>query len=460
MLRNAPFALKLTVSLALTVLVAVGSLAAVVNYAVERRFEDYVSFEVRPRALTFVAALAAHYAVTGSWEDASKVLQSGLMGQTYGQRQVWGPSTVETSMSLILADAEGRVVVDSSGRYVGTRLRGPILRQAYLIQVNGRTVGYLVAPTGPREQQFSDGLNESVALAGAFASLVAIVLGLLLTRTVTKPLRVLRDAAQRIAAGDLAQRVPVHARDEIGDLAQHFNEMAAALEHDETLRRNMMADTAHELRTPLSVIRGQVEAMEDGVFELSLQNLVPIHDQVLLLSRLVDDLRDLALVEAGRLPMERTDVDMESVARRAVAAFQQRAREKGVALVFDGRGPLPLVVADPQRMGQVLGNLLSNAIRHTPPEGVVTVRVWSEPSSVLVAVQDTGSGIAPEELAHLFDRFYRIDKARARAEGGTGLGLSIAKQLVEAQGGQISVESAVGSGAKFTVRLPSLRQPA
>lgn len=283
---------------------------------------------------------------------------------------------------------------------------------------------------------------------------LTMLLGLALTRSLVKPLRMVRDAARRIGAGELTYRVPITSRDEIGDLARQFNEMAEALERDERLRRQMMADIAHELRTPLSVIRGQVEALQDGVFELSPENLKPIHDQTLLLGRLVEDLRDLALAEAGRLPLERTEVSLERLIRRIVEAFQPRAQEKGLALSVELPEALPPVQADAQRLEQVLENLLSNALRYTPAGGTVNVRAWEEPQWVVFTVEDTGTGIAAEDLPHIFERFYRADKARSRADGGTGLGLSIAKQLVEAHGGRISAESAPGKGTRFTVRLP------
>jgi signal transduction histidine kinase len=286
------------------------------------------------------------------------------------------------------------------------------------------------------------------------AGVLAILLGLILTRSLVKPLRVVRDAARRIGAGELSHRVPVTTRDEIGDLATQFNEMAEALERDEQLRRQMMADIAHELRTPLSVIRGQVEALQDGVFALSPENIAPIHDQTLLLGRLVEDLRDLALAEAGRLPLERAEVAVDKLVRRVVEAFQPRAREKGLALSAELPESLPPALADAQRLEQVLGNLLSNALQHTPQGGAITVRAWGEPGWVSLAVQDNGAGIAAEDLPHIFERFYRSDKTRSRANGSTGLGLSIAKQLIEAHGGTIRVESTPGKGSTFTVRVP------
>jgi len=292
-------------------------------------------------------------------------------------------------------------------------------------------------------------------LAGLAAGAAAIALGALLTRTLVRPLRTVEEGARRIAAGDLTHRVSVTSDDELGDLAARFNEMADALERQEMLRRSMMADIAHELRTPLAAIRAQVEAVQDGIFEATPENIGPVHDQVLLLGRLVDDLRELALAEAGQLPMERTEVDVRELVGRAVTAVQPGATKKGVSLSAMVAEGVPPVQGDPQRLEQVLGNLLANALRHTEPGGSITVRAESEGACVRLSVTDTGIGIAPKDLPRIFDRFYRADPSRAKTNGGTGLGLSIAKKLIEAHGGDISAASTPGQGATFTVRLPT-----
>jgi len=458
-LDRLPFTTKLMLAVVLAVLVAVGAVAVTVNLAVVRHFSDYVSVEMQPRVAALLPALAEYYQNHGDWSGVQELLDEARMAGM-GRGRIVGRMGAG-AMQFVLADATGRVVVDPSGRFLRRRLRADILQRSLPIEVRERTVGYLMAGDGPREQEFSARLNASILRAGVVASLVAIVLGLLLTGTALKPLRTVRDAARRIGAGDLAYRVPIASRDEVGEVALQFNEMAAALERDERLRRALMADIAHELRTPLAVIRGQAEALQDGVFELTPENIAPIYDQSILLGRLVDDLRDLALAEAGSLPLERAQVALDELASRAVAAFQPQAREKGVALSLQvepaAPGALPTVDADPQRLAQVLGNLLSNALRYTPSGGSVVVKVTSDPKGVSLAVADTGIGIAPEDLPHVFDRFYRADKARTRADGGTGLGLAVARQLVEAHGGQITVQSEPGHGSTFTVRLPRQR---
>lgn len=457
MLRNVSFALKLMLALALIVLVAVGALALMVNRFAEQHFQNYVYLETRPWVMTLAPLLADHYAARGNWSEVEPLLDSfsGGMMMGMGRRRGMGAQMqMGSGVQPLLADAQGNILADPSGRYVGQRLSSTTLKGAQPIEVEGKVVGYLLTSNGPREQEFIESLNQSIFWAGGLASLVAILLGVLLTRAVVRPLRIVRDAAKRIGAGDFAHRVPLSGGDEVGELARQFNEMAAALQRDEELRRTMMADIAHELRTPVSIIRGQVEALQDGVFELSLDNVAPIYDQSLLLGRLIDDLRDLALAEAGRLPLERNELALGRLLSRVVDAFQAQARAKQIELSADLPRDELFVYGDAQRLEQVVSNLLSNALRYTPKDGKVRVRAWAEAGRACFAVQDTGVGLASEELAHLFERFYRADRARTRAEGGTGLGLVIVRQLVEAHDGQIAVQSSPGQGTTFTVCLP------
>jgi len=451
MFRKISFASKLMLALGLTVLVSVGTVAIIVNVSAGRHFDDYVSFEVHPRIVSYTSLLVGYYTRTGSWDGVGAFLEQNAQGAGRAAGKGSGPGG---GMPMVLADERGYVIYDPSGRYLGQSLRSSTLGDGLPIEVDGTTVGYVIAGSGPREQEFSARVNRSIIGASIVAGLVAILLGLLLIRTVVRPLGIVRDAAQRIGSGELSFRVPVASEDEIGDLARQFNEMAAALEQDEISRRKMMADIAHELRTPLAVMRGQAEALEDGVFPLTPENVAPIRDQTILLARLVDDLRDLALAEAGQLPLELSDVDLSRLVPRVIRYFQPQAQAKGLSLSVDLAKSLPLIQADSQRLEQVLGNLLSNALRHTPEGGAIRVKAWSEAASVCFAVIDNGQGIASDDLPHLFDRFYRAGVARSRSDGGTGLGLSIAKQLVEAHGGEITVKSEFGKGATFTIRLP------
>ena len=454
MFKRATLAVKLMLAFLAVVALAMGAIAALVDRSAAQHFEDYVSVSARPRLAASLPALADHYARTGSWAGVDALLEAEFArGKGHG-----GQAEDGRGLQPVLADAEGRVVYDGSGRDVGNVLGSADLRRAQPIRVGAEVVGYLLAARGAREQGFIDSLGRSILGWGLIAGVVALLLGALLARRMVKPIRQLRDAARRVGSGELDYRLSVSSGDEIGELGAQFNQMAAALQEDEQLRQRMMADIAHELRTPLAVMRGQVEALLDGVFELTRENILPLHDAVLLLGRLVDDLRDLALADAGRLPLEADEVRIDALISRVTSAYEHAASDKGLSLHVELAEPLPPVLGDAQRLEQVLGNLLSNALRYTPAGARVVVRGWCDEDGLGFSVEDNGPGISPEDLPHIFERFYRADQARARAAGGSGLGLSIAKRLVEAHGGELTVRSELEVGSTFAVRLPKAPQ--
>lgn len=298
-------------------------------------------------------------------------------------------------------------------------------------------------------------VNQAVIAGGAIALFAALGVGFVVFRSITRPIEQLRQAAQAVSGGDLSARVEIDSGDELADLGSAFNAMAGSLQRDEQLRRDMTADIAHELRTPLAVIQSNVEAMLDGVYPLDGEHLGTVLKQSEVLTRLVNDLRTLALAEAGQLALDRQPIDAGELAAGVAAAFRTRAAEKGVAIETDIAPNLSPAALDAQRMSQVLSNLIDNALRHTPPGGRIDVRVRSGGDrDVVLGVSDTGGGIRAEDLPYVFERFYRADKSRARAEGGSGLGLAIAKSIVEAHGGAIRVRSEVGRGTTFEITVP------
>ncbi len=310
---------------------------------------------------------------------------------------------------------------------------------------------------GPAEQAYLTAIGNTLWLACGLAVLAAVVLGLVLVRRILGPVRALTSAARRVGAGDFDQRVPVRSQDELGELAATFNTMAEAIGRQEALRRRMAADIAHELRTPLAVIQANLEAMLDGVRPLSTDTVADIHKETELLSRLVTDLRDLSLAEAGQLPLHKEPTDLDALARASAMRFASKAEGKGVRLVVEGTEGLPRADVDPDRIAQVLGNLLDNALRHTPRGGEVAVRLerGAQRDEAQVMVRDTGPGVKVEHLPNVFEHFYRADHARSRTNGGSGIGLAVVRQLVEAHGGRVWVESPPGQGANFGFVLPS-----
>jgi signal transduction histidine kinase len=320
-----------------------------------------------------------------------------------------------------------------------------------IISTDGRimTVGQptlTAAIIGPVDH----GLTLTVLVAG----LVALVLTVALSASILKPVHALTVAARRMEQGDFSQRVKIKKEDEIGELAHAFNIMAESLEQSGQLQRNLVSDVAHELRTPLTNIRGYLEALQDQVLEPDATVIASLHEETMLLSRLVTDLQDLTLAEAGQLHLQIAPIALEDIISRAVNGLALEIESKDLSLCINVPADLPLVEADPQRVGQILLNLLNNAIKHTPSNGEIRVNVRVVQQEVEVRIQDTGVGIAAEHLPYIFKRFYRADPSRARSTGGTGLGLAIVEQLVHAHRGHVAVESQIGQGTSFTFTLP------
>ena len=284
--------------------------------------------------------------------------------------------------------------------------------------------------------------------------LAASLLGGTAFRRLGTPFADIMAATDAIAHGDLSVRLPENRRGMLGDLAQRFNNMVIELERAEQQRRNMTADIAHELRTPLHIIQGNLEGVLDGVYEPTPENITDTLDETRLLARLVEDLQTLSLAEAGQLPLHPTRFLLADLLTDAVAGFDSRAAAQNVTLRVNVPDPSPEIEADYDRLNQVLANLLTNALRHTPENGQITLRAENISDGVRITVGDTGGGISAEDLPYIFDRFWRGDKSRTRTEGSSGLGLAITKQLVLAHGGTISAESQLGQGTTFTIELP------
>lgn len=298
--------------------------------------------------------------------------------------------------------------------------------------------------------------------------LVAGLIALWAFRGIATPIADVMTAADAVAEGDLSSRVPVptHGPDAFGRLAESFNRMAAELERSDQRRRSLTADVAHELRTPLQIIQGNLEGVLDGVYEPTDEHLEATLDETRLLARLVDDLRTLSLAETGQLQLELESVDVAELLADVATSFSGQAEAAGIDLRVEAPGPdstsdpsrePPItVVVDVGRLNQVLGNLLANAVRHTPSGGAITIRAEAAPDRVRISVGDSGEGIPPEDLPFVFDRFWRGDRARTRTGGaGSGLGLAIARQLMRAHGGRIYVASEVGRGSTFMIELPT-----
>lgn len=307
--------------------------------------------------------------------------------------------------------------------------------------------------------RFLQSVNQALVIVVLIAGLISLMLLISLANPGLKMIEVLTQAAMRMASGDLSQRVPLRSNDEIGHLARSFNEMANNLERAEKLRRNMVSDAAHELRTPLTNLQGYMEGLRDGVIVPSPQLFDALHAETKLLTRLVNDLQELTLAEAGYLRLNYQAVSLHEVVSRAVDGLLGGLSEPYAQVLSYVNVSLPKVWGDPDRLTQILRNLIDNALVHTPSTGTITISACPEGAFVRVVVKDTGIGIPAEHLSNIFERFYRVDPSRARTTGGTGIGLTIVKQLVESHGGQITVISEYGHGSTFSFTIPCVQMP-
>ena len=449
---------RLTLAFVAVTLVGVTTVAALTDWSAGRDFRQFLARQEVSAQGGLLDSLAAFYERNGNWNGVEEVM-AGLAAAPEAGR---GLGARRGQPSYLLADANGLVVYDEHGTRVGSPISADERANAVSIQDNsGQTIGYLLVAGGAgrgqmpqADQNLLDQLRQTLIIAGLVAGGLGVLMGLVISRMLAAPLANVARAARAFAARDWNRRVPVEGADEIAEVAREFNEMAEATLRAETVRRNLMADVAHELRTPLTVLQGNLRAMLDGVYPLELGEIATLYDETRLLNRLVDDLRELALADAGQLPLNPREMELGAVCRAAVADFGAAADAQNIHLVSHIPAHPVLARADPDRVAQVMRNLLSNAIRHTPTGGTITVTGQAASHrDIRVDVADTGEGIAAEDLPHVFDRFYRAEKSRAREGGGTGLGLAVAKAWVEAMGGTIGVESEPGHGSRFWFTL-------
>lgn len=449
--------IKLSLAAALVAFFASALTAVGVQQAIERSFVQFISSTITARANQLIPLLAGYYAEHGTWTG----VESTLFRIRPTPQGAPGNRTLRILIGnrFVLAGADAKVVAGSEGVVIGVPLSAAQLKRALPVQLAGQTVGLLVVeePTRPftgLEARFTKAVLVSALFAAALALLLAAGIGVVASRYLIRPLGVLVEGTRRLARGDFSHRVDAHSQDELGVLSDAFNDMAEKLQQQEQVRKNLLADVAHELRTPLAVLQANFEALQDDAAPATPETLLPMHDEVLRMARLVSDLQELSLAEAGRLPLHRTPVEFARVVEQVIQALEPEAGARGVSLTADFAHDLPPLEADRDRLTQVLVNLISNALRHTGSGGSVRVAGRTQAGEVVVSVTDTGEGIHPEDLPHVFDRFYRADTSRSRHSGGAGLGLAICKGFVEAHGGRIWAESAPGRGTAMSFAIP------
>lgn len=415
----------------------------------------------------FSERVTSHYRTHGNWQGVMNALprpEAAGPPPPPGQRPPAQPPPNQRPNPFALLDQQGCVVVPA-GPYnwgdcqppTGPEPRSPLF-------IDQQRVGTVVTVHenpgfNAIETAYLIRTKRAVLLSAIGAAVLAIILGLAVARAFIRPLRILTTAIRAMTTGDLHQQVPIQSQDELGELARAFNQMSADLARSNQARRQMTADIAHELRNPLLVIIGYLEAMRDEVLQPTQERLATLYDEALHLQHLITDLRTLSLADAGELSLQREAVAPQELLQRAYSAWQTSTQQRQVQLELHASAALAAIQVDPDRMIQVFNNLVSNALRYTPAGGKITLAAHHDDDSILLSVTDTGKGIAAEHLPLLFDRFYRADPARQEEDGASGLGLAIARSIVEAHGGVLSATSAgLGQGATFTIKLPAYKK--
>jgi two-component system sensor histidine kinase BaeS len=433
--------------------------AVIIQYRTRSAFNQFI-FTQEQQALA--NNLVQYYQANGGWQGVGAYLQPDLVkrlapqGSNRNLRRDW------RSFTLVAADRQ--VVFSVAPEQVGQLVPNRDLDHAIALKDNGVTAGWLLLTPAPQnlvpdspELHFLQTVTSATFTSALIAGILAVSLGGLLAFTMTRSLRELTAATVEIARGKFGRQVKVRSQDELGELAASFNQMSSELEAATHARRQMTADIAHDLRSPLSVLTGYTEALSDGKLRGSPEIYEIMHQETGHLSRLVDDLRTLSLADAGELWLNLQPIDPSLLLKRAAARHMVAAEQQGVKLrVEPGSDGLPEISVDVERMAQVFDNLILNALRFTPRDGEILLSAGEENGAVRLLVHDTGSGIPAEDMPYIFDRFYRGDKSRQHS-GESGLGLAIAKSILEAQGGSIQVSSAPGQGTTFTITLQTAK---
>ncbi|MFB6215887.1 MAG: ATP-binding protein [Candidatus Aenigmatarchaeota archaeon] len=433
--------LKLLASFFLVIAIAVGTIAYIASNSAINQFDRYVSRDQAERYQRLALTFSNYYRHMGSWEDVSDL--TSKVSEMYSER-------------IVLTDPSGVVLGDTASKLSGEKIDSNWSNKSVTINLGDFAIGRIYIKTqqrSPLQKTFINSVNKSVLTGGIIAGIVGIVLALLFSRNILKPIRELTEATKKMQQGELDQRVDTSSGGEIGKLGESFNELARRLKEQKTLREEMVSDVAHELRNPLSNIQGYLEGLREGMIDPTKQVFETLHQQSLVLNRLVNDLRDVNRAKAGKLNLDKKLLVLEDIISREIKALEAKAEEKEVELSQALSGP-NLLEADPERISQVVRNLIDNAITHTPKGGEIEIKTRTSSGEVVTTVSDDGAGIPEKDLPHIFDRFYRVDKSRSRGTGGTGLGLTIAKEIIESHGGRITAKSSEGEGSTFKFTLP------
>ncbi len=423
--------------------------ALVVASSNEQAFDELLREQQQDE---FVSDILSYYENNGSWQGVAQVMDAQFPPVPDGEISKRPPP-------LALADMDGRILIPTRQFALDSIVPPDLLAAGIPLEVDGMQVGAVLVddqppPRNPAEEAFVTQTNRALWIGALGATAVAIVLAVVMARTLTRPLLELAHASRQMAQGDLQQTVPVRTQDELGELATAFNHMSAELERVNQIRRQMTADIAHDLRSPLTVLSGYLEAMEDGSLAPTPTRLALMQQEVQILQRLVTDLRTLSLADTGKLTLQKEPTAIADLLVQVHNTFAHQATQQEISMIVKVDDDLPDISLDATRMRQVLSNLVSNALRYTPINGTITLAASKTDNGLRMTVTDTGHGIPEADLPYIFNRFYRGDRSRQGENSESGLGLAIVKSLVTAHNGKIAASSIQGAGTTFEILLP------
>lgn len=444
--------IRLSLAFLLSAWIGIGAMVLVVQRALDVGFHQYVTARDSEINQEQVTRLEGYYRANGSWQGVETILSGRGQGSSSGSGR---------GAMISIANLDGVIVASTDSAKIGLLLAPESLEIALPLEVDDKQVGWLsrlspgVQALGAAEIAFLSESNRWLAVAGVGATLLALAVGIALSWTLARPLRELTNAVRVLSVGQLGAQVKVRGTVEVNTLVAEFNTMSKALAEGETLRQRMAADVAHELRTPVSILRGHLEAMLDGIYPLDSAHIAIAHDQTIHLARLVEDLRVLTLAESRRLPLEFTRLNPTVLVTEMIEAFEPLALDSEIRLTHKINPALPDISADATRIRQVFSNLLTNALRHTSIGGEIAVQVMPIQDGVRFSVTNTGKGLSQTETTHIFQPFWRAESARERDSGGSGLGLAISREIITLHGGSMTVENS-DNRVTFVFTLPAI----
>lgn len=460
--------ISLKILLVLVIVSLVGALFTII-FIQSRTRNAFDAFIKDQDKFVLADMLVGHYEEYSSWENADlyflefyRIRLSGFPGGGIGGKNPNRPGENLAPPPFVLTDPDGIVLVgltNHPGFLIGDQIEEKELKKGVSLEINDVVEGFLVPiPATPNrnsmQQTFLGTVQQGLVISSLVSLLIALVLGGILITSFTRPIRKLADGTERIASGELGFQVEIKSNDELGRLATSFNEMSTDLQNADQLRKQMTADIAHDLRTPLSILHGYTEAISEGKMSGSPEIYQAMHQQTRHLNYLIEDLRTLSLLDSEEIKFQLENIDPSRILTQTQTSFIPLAAGKELNLTLDLAEELPRVTLDPDRLTQILGNLINNAIQILPRGGNIRLKAWQEEKTLVIEVEDDGPGIAEEDLSLIFNRHYKIDSSRSQDQASSGLGLAITKKLVEAQGGQITVTSEVGAGTVFRVEFP------